>query len=47
MSGLWLAKTPLVLASESMARQALLKAAGIPFDVIAAEIDERSVEAPL
>ncbi len=47
MSGLWLAKAPLVLASKSTARQGLLKAAGIPFDIIAAEIDERSVEAPL
>jgi septum formation protein len=47
MSGLWLAKAPLVLASKSTARQALLKAAGIPFDVIAPDIDERTVEAPL
>jgi septum formation protein len=47
MSGLWLAKGPLVLASKSAARQALLKAAGIPFEVIAADIDERAVEAPL
>jgi septum formation protein len=47
MSELWLAKTPLVLASKSTARQALLRAAGIPFDIIAAAIDERAVEAPL
>lgn len=47
MSGLWLAKAPLVLASKSTARQALLKAAGLPFEVIAADIDERAVEAPL
>lgn len=47
MSGLWLAKTPLVLASKSAARQALLQAAGIPFDIMAADIDERAVEAPL
>jgi septum formation protein len=47
MSGLWLAKAPLVLASKSGARQALLGAAGIPFDIIAADIDERAVEAPL
>ncbi len=47
MSALWLAKAPLVLASKSAARQALLKAAAIPFDIIAADIDERSVEAPL
>jgi nucleoside triphosphate pyrophosphatase len=47
MSALWLAKAPLVLASKSAARQALLKAAGLPFGVIAADIDERAVEAPL
>jgi septum formation protein len=47
MSGLWLAKAPLVLASKSTARQALLKAAAIPFEGIAADIDERAVEAPL
>jgi septum formation protein len=47
MSGLWLAKAPLVLASKSAARQVLLKAAAIPFEVIAADIDERAVEAPL
>jgi septum formation protein len=47
MSGLWLAKAPLVLASKSSARQALLEAAAIPFEVIAADIDERAVEAPL
>jgi septum formation protein len=47
MSGLWLAKASLVLASKSTARQALLKAAGIPFEVITADIDERAVEAPL
>ena len=47
MSGLWLAKAPLVVASKSGARQALLRAAGIPFDIIAAAIDERMVDAPL
>ncbi len=47
MSGLWLAKAPLVLASKSTARQALLKAAGIPFEIVAAGIDERITEAPL
>jgi septum formation protein len=47
MSGLWRGKAPLVLASKSAARGGLLAAAGIPFDMIAAEIDERVVEAPL
>jgi septum formation protein len=42
---LWLAAQPLVLASGSKARQALLKAAGIPLEVQAAELDERAVEA--
>ena len=47
MNPLWLAREPLVLASKSVARQALLKAAGVPFDAIVAAIDERAVEAPL
>jgi septum formation protein len=37
----------LVLASKSSARAALLKQTGIPFIAAAAEIDERTVEAPL
>lgn len=36
---------PLVLASKSPARQALLAAAKIPFEAEAADIDERAVEA--
>lgn len=36
---------PLVLASKSPARQALLTAAAIPFTAEAAEIDERGIEA--
>lgn len=36
---------PLVLASKSSARQALLTAAAIPFSAEAADIDERSIEA--
>lgn len=35
---------PLVLASKSTARQALLAAAGIPFDAEAADVDERAIE---
>jgi len=42
---LWLAEKPLVLASRSMARQTLLKAAGIPIEVCPADVDERSLEA--
>jgi septum formation protein len=41
---LWLAGEPLVLASKSPARQAVLRAAGVPFDVHPAQIDERAVE---
>ena len=41
---LWCGKHPLILASQSQARQALLANAGIEFDVIAADIDERAVQ---
>ena len=42
---LWLASQPLVLASKSPARRALLEAAGIPIEIRPADIDERAVEA--
>jgi septum formation protein len=42
---LWLAPQPLVLASRSGARRAMLTAAGIPIELAAADIDERAVEA--
>lgn len=45
--GLWLGDAPLLLASQSAARQGLLAAAGIPFEAVASGIDERDVEAPL
>jgi septum formation protein len=41
---LWLDDRPLVLASKSPARRALLKGAGIPVAVHPADIDERTVE---
>src|SRR4029079_15731821 len=41
---LWLAAHPLVLASKSAARHALLQAAGIPVEIAPADIDERAVE---
>ena len=47
MTGLWLADRPLLLASKSQARRALLAASGIPFETMDAQIDEREVEAPL
>jgi septum formation protein len=42
---LWLAARPLVLASKSAARRALLAAAGLAIEVKPAAIDERAVEA--
>jgi septum formation protein len=42
---LWLAAEPLVLASKSAARLALLAAAGILVEVLPADIDERGIEA--
>jgi septum formation protein len=47
MTGFWRGTAPLVLASQSAARQGLLSAAGIPFEICAAAIDEREIEAPL
>jgi len=41
---LWLAEKPLVLASKSAPRRALLEAAGIPLEICPADIDERAVE---
>jgi septum formation protein len=41
---LWLAEQPLVLASKSAPRRAILEAAGIPVDICPADIDERAVE---
>ena len=40
----WRGKTPLILASQSRARQALLTDAGISFEAATAEIDERAVQ---
>ena len=41
---LWRGHFPLILASQSSARQALLTNAGIPFEPVPAEIDERAVQ---
>ena len=43
----WREPNPLVLASKSSARAALLRQTRIPFVIQAAEIDERAVETPL
>ena len=47
MPNLWLLPRPLVLASKSHARRALLAASGIPFEAIDSGIDERGVQATL
>jgi septum formation protein len=41
---IWRGKDPLILASQSRARQALLANAGIAFEVMPAEIDEREIQ---
>jgi len=42
---LWIEPWPLLLASASASRAAVLRAAGLPIDVLPASIDERGVEA--
>jgi septum formation protein len=42
---LWRAPAPLVIASKSAVRRAVLEAAGIPLEVHPADIDERGIEA--
>jgi septum formation protein len=41
---LWRGKYPLILASQSRARQALLANAGISFEAVPADIDEREIQ---
>ena len=41
---LWLAAAPLVLASQSKVRRAVLEAAGIPVEARPAHLDERAIE---
>jgi septum formation protein len=41
---IWRGKYPLILASQSRARQALLVNAGIAFDAIPADLDERAIQ---
>jgi septum formation protein len=41
---LWRGKYPLILASQSRARQALLANAGIDFEAVPADIDEREIQ---
>lgn len=42
---LWRGGAPLVLASKSAARRALLEAARLPYEAISVEVDERALEA--
>jgi septum formation protein len=42
--GLWLADAPLVLASRSESRRAVLAGAAIPVEILPADIDERAIE---
>jgi septum formation protein len=42
--GLWLADAPLVLASRSESRRAVLAGAAIPIEILPADIDERAIE---
>jgi nucleoside triphosphate pyrophosphatase len=44
VTALWLAAKPLVLASRSKVRQALLEGAGVPIEVCPADLDERRLE---
>ena len=41
---LWLSDKPLVLASQSKVRRALIEAAGIPVETRPAHLDERAIE---
>jgi septum formation protein len=41
---LWRGKTPLILASQSRARKMLLENAGLAFEAVPADIDERAVQ---
>jgi len=43
--GLWRGKTPLILASQSSARKMLLGNAGLEFEAVTADVDERGIQA--
>ncbi len=44
MSYFWLSESPLILASKSQSRRALLASADIPIEVVASTVDERAIE---
>ncbi|WP_158669356.1 Maf family nucleotide pyrophosphatase [Bradyrhizobium guangdongense] len=43
--GVWRGKSPLILASQSSARKMLLANAGLEFEAVTADIDERGIQA--
>lgn len=45
--GLWLDEAPLILASKSVGRRQALASAGLPFECVPADVDERAVESRL
>jgi septum formation protein len=47
VAAFWLGEAPLILASGSTARRAMLAAAGVPVETLPSRVDEREVEAPL
>lgn len=46
-AGFWLGDAPLVLASGSSARRALLEACGLPLEIIKPHVDEKAIAATL
>jgi septum formation protein len=46
-AGFWLSDAPLVLASGSNARRALLEACGLPLEIIKPHVDEKAIAATL
>lgn len=44
---LWLGREPLILASKSRTRAEMLEAAGVPIEIVPAQVDERALEEPL
>jgi septum formation protein len=44
VTAIWLEPKPLILASQSQVRQALLANAGLSFETVPAEIDERAIQ---
>ncbi len=44
---LWMSPDRMILASGSAARAQMLESAGLPFEIIRPDVDERSLEAPL